>query len=831
MSRRRQARTAAQTAPLLFAAALAVVSLAATVASPSVTASGASDAVTPSQWPSSGTVSLSLEGWPHAVRFAGGDRYETNLATTLGLRGKGDYPFDTPDRSSGSAAGLAEANDWWGAGTCPRSIIIVAGSSPADALGASALSDPTGKSSEPFLQRSAASDPLFNPVGGFSRVDTDSAPIIVTEASSTGVTRLSTTARLSAVDLRSGGCTLARQAIIVGGGAAVPLGVESDLLSIGYDEVFRIAGSSRFDTAARVAISLGTAPLPPGTSQCVDPVANDGTARMAFVVNAAVEYRVSATSCQLLGRTVVLAEGVNGVDALAAGWWTSFWQVPVLLHDGSATLPAPTVAALSTMNIDHIIVLGGTARISDVVAAEAATLASADVIRLAGTDRYETSIEMARKLGGWWPTGRADEFEASMVCLAASAGSGADSTGWPDALGAGPFCGALNGAASNPGMPTRALAPTPGQAPLLTTAAPLRPAHDAVPIVLVPTGATRLPPSVATFLAETFEPADSWCSSVAAPPGCAFPGFAIGFGGASVLTPGALEHASSLVSGGSSAPAPSPSPTLVDPFVTSLDMAPVFTVSGVGADRLCVARSGAFAARWLSVFSDGTAAVSIAAADLMTGQAYRHDGDGVVRSPGALAPTCSAYGPGILGSITARTVSLSGRVSPATAFSLLPGSRFSMLGALSAASPATSSGVASDLDTSLGGVTVRTYLLPAPALLVPVISKGVAAALTGGSLSLTLTRGANNADQFGPDTFVVAWTLATTAGTVTGEATGEATLSGGVWQLRGVSSFNGGTWNAATGSGGFSSTLTTGVAGTPTDDSISMILDGILTSA
>ena len=29
----------------------------------------------------------------------------------------------------------------------------------------------------------------------------------------------------------------------------------------------------------------------------------------------------------------------TGADALAAGWWTSFWQVPVLLHDGSSTLP------------------------------------------------------------------------------------------------------------------------------------------------------------------------------------------------------------------------------------------------------------------------------------------------------------------------------------------------------------------------------------------------------------------------------------------------------------------------------------------------------------
>ena len=114
---------------------------------------------------------------------------QTSLALALGLRGLGDYPFDTPDPSSGGAPTLAAADDWWGVGTCPRAIIVVAGDTPADSLAASSLSDPTDRSTEPFLQRSASADPLFEPIGGFARVDTQTAPIIVTRSARQGADR------------------------------------------------------------------------------------------------------------------------------------------------------------------------------------------------------------------------------------------------------------------------------------------------------------------------------------------------------------------------------------------------------------------------------------------------------------------------------------------------------------------------------------------------------------------------------------------------------------------------------------------------------------------
>ncbi|MGA1076308.1 MAG: hypothetical protein ACO307_14425, partial [Ilumatobacteraceae bacterium] len=126
----------------------------------------AEDVPAPTQWPDTTTTDPGIETWANAIRFAGPDRAQTAQALALGLRGDGGYPFDTTDPSSGGASD--DASGWWGAATCPRAIIVVAGDTPADALAASALSDPTDNSTEPYLQRSAAADPLFDPVGGFA---------------------------------------------------------------------------------------------------------------------------------------------------------------------------------------------------------------------------------------------------------------------------------------------------------------------------------------------------------------------------------------------------------------------------------------------------------------------------------------------------------------------------------------------------------------------------------------------------------------------------------------------------------------------------------------
>jgi hypothetical protein len=784
----------------------------------------AAEAPPPAQWPQTPSASPRIEGFPHAVRIAGPDRQQTSLAAALTLRGTGDFPFDTPDRSSGGAATLAAASGWWGVGRCPRAVIVVAGDSPADALAASALSDPTDRSTEPFLQRSAAADPLFDPIGGFARVDTDRRPILVTRAARQGATASVGPTRLAAQDLRNGPCDLARQAIVVGGAAAVPPGIDDELVSIGYTEVFRVSGPDRYATAAAVAHSLGTAAVPDGVSGCLDPSTADGAARMAFHANSVVELRDSATSCRLLARSVVLTDGITGADALAAGWWTSFWQVPVLLHDGSSSLPAATVAALETLDVDHVVVLGGTARLSEGVLAQAVDLTGAEAIRVSGPDRYATSVEMARRFGGWWPSGDGDGFAGSLVCVAASSGEGPQAIGWPDALGAGPWCGSANGAAANPGQPTRALAPTTGGAPTLSQAVP-RPGRDAAPVLLVPAGSTTLPGSVEALLSAAFSPTGLWCSSVAAPSGCLQPGFAVVFGGSAAVHDTAVVRVSRLVAGGGSSSTAWQSPRLDGVFHTTLDLAPVFAVDGSGVERACVAR-GYEGLRWLATYADPGAVQMIAAADLMIDGRYLTDADGGVRSPGLGSPACVSWDTTPNRSVTARGVSLAGRATQVVGLDHGLASRLRMDGSISQAGASSTSGIASDLDPAEGGVTSWTFVSGSPG--VTVVSRQSASAVQGASITVTLTRGVDSSGIEAPDRFQAVWSVDTAQGVIDGAAVGEALLDGGTWRLRGRSIVTGGTWNAESGVGGFVADIDTGAPGSSANDSIAWRLDALL---
>ena len=583
---RRQARwVAALAAGLMTASLLAVPG----ASGQSVVDEGPAS---PRQWPQSFLAAPELEAWPNAVRMWGPDRHQTALAVSLTLRGNAGYPFDTPDATSGGGRSLGSADGWWGLGLCPRSVIVVASDVPADALTAAALSDSTGRSSEPYLRRVAASDPLFDPIGGFARVDTFAAPILLTDSTRAGADSLNHAARLAAQDLRMGGCNAARQAIIVGGPAAVPVEIEQELVSVGYGEVFRVSGETRYGTAAAVAQSLGTRSVPGSATRCKDPSTADGDAVPAFYANSVVEWRERASKCELLGRTVVLAVGL---DALAAGWWTSFWQVPVLLHDGSNELLEETAVALSLLDVENLIVLGDTSHIPASVAELAAQIAGAEMRRVAGADRYETSVEMAKIFGGWWPTRSGDHFARSSVCLVALSDESQRAQGWPDALGAGAFCGAASAPspAAKPYATERLAGPLdadePGLAsiarrPMATngaTAVP-RPKHAAVPMLLVPAGAQELPASVAKFLRDVFV-VGRLCSQAVGGIGvdgagavngeayaaavnsgrCFAPGLVVAFGGEAVITSEVLAQASSLVSGGLAPDAEPEVPVLV----------------------------------------------------------------------------------------------------------------------------------------------------------------------------------------------------------------------------------------------------------------------------
>jgi hypothetical protein len=762
----------------------------------------------PTQWPASATLAPLLGANAHGIRIAGADRYQTNLATSLTLRGQGGYPFSSPDRSSG----------WWGPGACPAAIVVVAGDSSADALAAASLSDPTDQSSEPQLPISATADPsFFGAVGASRRVDTELAPIVLSRSTRDGSTGLSSTAQTSAFDFAQGACS-ANEAIVVGGAASVPVGVDEQLISLGYDRVFRAAGADRYATAAVVAKALGTGA--PEVQACPDADSTDGATRTGFLGNAAVELRSGPLECAVLSRSIVLADGIVGADALAAGWWTSLWQVPVLLTGAGGSLPPATRDTLSllSLQIDNVIVLGGSARIPDETVAETAALASATPHRIAGADRYATSARMAQAFGGWYPTGDGTDFAGSMVCLAASAGSSSGSS--PDALGAGPWCAAVSGAAGGPGAPARAAAPVSGPAATVL-AGGVRPAHDLVPVLLVAPGSRGLPPSVRDLLSGAFDTTTEWCSGSAAAPGCAAPGFAIGFGGVSVLTPDVMGEAARHLSGGISTTSGDLAPSLAPAFWTALDMAPVAHLAagaGSGADQACVPRGALVEVRWLAAWNDDARTQLRSVLDASALGIYAGDADGGVRTPGRSAPACVGLG---VGPPTVRVgaLSLSGHATPLQTLDLAR--RLTLAPAIHQAGPESSAG-ASSSSTEPGAVTALEFNDQVTGRSIALDGEQVPVSAV--TLRVTLTRGPVAA---GPVTFDGTLSLVTGRGELTADIAGEAVFDQQVWRLRGRTDLRGGL-DTAGGAGGFVADLDTGAGPASADDQVSWDIDALL---
>lgn len=783
----------------------------------------AADTPDPSPWPERANTDPGIDATAHSIRIAGADRIQTSLSAALLLRGAGTYPFGTADRTSGIAATLADADQWWGLGTCPYAVIITAADTAADSLAAASLSDPTDQSTEPRLIRSASANPVFDPVGASERVDTDSAPIIVTTSARQGATQLSPAAREAVADLADGGCDTVSTAIVVGGTNAVPAGVDQQLLGF-VDQVFRVAGDDRFGTAAAIARALGTGESTNATP-CADPDVTDGSTRMGFHGNAAIEFRSGPTECEVLGRTVVLTDGITGADALAAGWWTSTWQVPVLLVDGAGNLPAATAEAMNALVIDNVIVLGGQVRVPDATLAQVRSITGADTHRVAGADRYATSVAMAQTFGGWFDTGRGRDHDASMVCLAASSGTGTSSVGWPDALGAGPWCAKAGGLASATPAPARGLPPVSGPHPRVTRGG--TPSHDAVPVLLTPAGTSTLAASVADLLAGAFDPADVWCTSVQASDACLDPGFVVSFGGTAVVSDAALRQAARAVSGQTYVVFDDQAPTAGQTFWTELDLGPVYAQGGapdqLAIGSVCAERGALDGVRWLAAYADASATAFGAEHDLLTAGRYVTDRDGVPRSPGDSAPACLRLPemPGDL--VNALGVSLSGTPADAGTFVVSDDRRFELSAPIVHSSADDFEGTDTTRDDDDGSLT-RIRFADDQVEGVLATSRTEPAAVSGASIDLRIRRGSSATD---PDTFSAVLSLNTGLGSVLGVASGEAIFADGVWRLRGAVALTGGTWNATDGGGGFRADLTANQPD-PTDDEIRWQIDALL---
>lgn len=182
----------------------------------------------------------------------------------------------------------------------------------------------------------------------------------------------------------------AREAVLLGGSAALGPQVDADLRDLGLD-VRRVAGENRFATAAAVMAAL------PETDE------------------------------------VFLAEGAHPdstrgwPDALSASGLAALEEKPVLLVT-SGSLPPETAERLNGVTATLV---GGRAAIGDAVEKEVRERADV-VTRLAGADRYATSTRVADEA-------TARGLQVDEVWLA----TGRD---WPDGLVAGAAAGATDAA-------------------------------------------------------------------------------------------------------------------------------------------------------------------------------------------------------------------------------------------------------------------------------------------------------------------------------------------------------------------------------------------------
>lgn len=145
---------------------------------------------------------------------------------------------------------------------------------------------------------------------------------------------------------------------VLGGEAAVPEAAVEELEQAGY-AVQRIAGGTRFATAAGIAREVGANGL-------------------------------------LDGSRVVLASGLGFADALVAAAPAGMLGIPILLA-APEQLPGATEEALADLDPDEVIVVGGSAAVGDDVAREAADAGGAELTRLAGVTRFAT----ARRINEW----------------------------------------------------------------------------------------------------------------------------------------------------------------------------------------------------------------------------------------------------------------------------------------------------------------------------------------------------------------------------------------------------------------------------------------------
>jgi len=208
-----------------------------------------------------------------------------------------------------------------------------------------------------------------------SRLGNDPVPILLTNADSIPAVTLAALREMGVENVH-----------IVGGTAAVSQQVEDQLLDTRRYNCGGVAGSNdqditvdRYDGANRYATN--NAVIEAAQSVLTGPTANPGT------YNNRIRYQ--ATASQPSKRTAIVATGEKFADALTAGP-VAYNRFPLILTTGG-TLSPEALQSMISIDVEQVVIFGGESAVS----AEVATAIEArgiTVIRLAGADRYATSV-------------------------------------------------------------------------------------------------------------------------------------------------------------------------------------------------------------------------------------------------------------------------------------------------------------------------------------------------------------------------------------------------------------------------------------------------------
>jgi len=147
----------------------------------------------------------------------------------------------------------------------------------------------------------------------------------------------------------------AKTIYILGGTSAVSQTVEDNLIELGY-QTQRIFGLDRFETAIAVGEEV----------------------RKSNSVN-----------------TVVLATGYNYPDALSIAPFAALNHLPILFTENKSFTPS-TKNTIINWGVENVIIVGGDSAVSEGIQNELTSL-GLNIERIQGIDRYETSLEIAKR--------------------------------------------------------------------------------------------------------------------------------------------------------------------------------------------------------------------------------------------------------------------------------------------------------------------------------------------------------------------------------------------------------------------------------------------------